>query len=162
MRKEAVRQSRYKLSCCVKQIKCTPKYSYNDGNKEQSAGYAWARRYYCSSTSRHRTVHSPTATVTTPSEDRLIQEHSPTIILQLIRNLYEGEITECPNEKEPIRGKNHAASAVNGNRFGENRRVIPSSERALTGGLKMVMTATPSARTSMVVMPLAIYGNGYQ
>jgi hypothetical protein len=24
------------------------------------------------------------------------------------------------------------------------------------------MTATPSARTSMVVMPLAIYGNGYQ
>jgi hypothetical protein len=32
----------------------------------------------------------------------------------------------------------------------------------LTGGLMMVMTATPSARTSMVVMPLAIYGNGYQ
>jgi hypothetical protein len=30
----------------------------------------------------------------------------------------------------------------------------------LTGGLEMVMTATPSSRTSMVVVPLAISGNG--
>jgi len=31
---------------------------------------------------------------------------------------------------------------------------------ALTGGLEMVMTATPSARTSMMVVPLAISGSG--
>jgi hypothetical protein len=159
MRKESVRQSRHKLSCCVKQIKCTPKYSYNDGNKEQSAGYAWARRYYCSSTSRQNSSfpHGNSYHAKRRSIDpRAFPNNNPS------------------TNKEPIRGGNHrvskqrnlyeghAASAVNGNRFGENRRVIPSSERALTGGLMMVMTATPSARTSMVVMPLAIYGNGYQ
>lgn len=30
----------------------------------------------------------------------------------------------------------------------------------MTGGLEMVMTATPSARTSMAVVPFAISGNG--
>jgi hypothetical protein len=38
--------------------------------------------------------------------------------------------------------------------------IVPSKERALTGGLEMVMTATPSARTSMAVVPLAISGSG--
>jgi len=44
--------------------------------------------------------------------------------------------------------------------MGTDFGVIPSRERALTGGLEMVMTATPSARTSMVVVPLAIFGDG--
>jgi hypothetical protein len=37
---------------------------------------------------------------------------------------------------------------------------VPSRESALTGGLEMVITATPSARTSIAMVPLAISGNG--
>lgn len=33
---------------------------------------------------------------------------------------------------------------------------IPSRERELTGGLMMVMTATPSEPTSMVVLPFIL------
>jgi hypothetical protein len=44
---------------------------------------------------------------------------------------------------------------------GEGIGVVPSKERAFTGGLEIVMTATPSARTSMEVVPLAIFsGDG--
>jgi len=38
----------------------------------------------------------------------------------------------------------------------EKRKCIPSKERELTGGLTMVMTATPSDPTSMCVCPLLL------